>query len=55
MTSMATPTVNSDVDTSNDFALAQMLQLEYDREHDRQLVVEEQHFNKQSKGLVPVN
>ena len=37
-------------DTSSDFLLAQMLQLEYDREHDRQLQVDENHFNKHSKG-----
>jgi RIO kinase 3 len=35
--------------TDNDQLLAQMLQLEFDKEHDRQLVAEENHFNKQSK------
>lgn len=37
-------------DTSNDLLLAQMMQLEYDREHDRMLRAEEKHFNKHSKG-----
>ena len=41
-------------DTGSDYMLAQMLQLEYDREHDRQLQVEEKHFNKQSKGSAGV-
>lgn len=46
-----TPTSNEGVcSTDSDLILAQMLQLEFDREHDRQLVVEEKHFNKQSKG-----
>ncbi len=37
-------------DTQDDLLLAQMLQLEYDREHDLQLRAEEKHFNKHSKG-----
>ena len=41
---------DSSLDTSSDLLLAQMLQLEYDREHDRQLLTEEKHFNKHNKG-----
>ena len=52
MTSMTTPTMVQEDTTSNDLLLAQMLQLEYDREHDRQLNVEERHFNKHNKGIV---
>ena len=37
-------------DTSSDHLLAQMLQLEFDREHDQQLRVEERHFNQHNKG-----
>lgn len=37
-------------DTSNDLLLAQMLQLEFDREHDRLLHAEERQFNRDSKG-----
>ena len=36
--------------TQDDLMLAQMLQLEYDREHDLRLRAEEKHFNKHSKG-----
>lgn len=38
-------------DTQDDYILAQMLQLEYDREHDHQLLAEEKHFNKHSTGM----
>ena len=37
--------------TQDDFMLAQMLQLEYDREHDHKLLAEEKHFNKHSTGM----
>lgn len=37
-------------DTQDDYLLAQMLQLEYDKEHDLRLQAEEKHFNKHSKG-----
>lgn len=37
-------------DTSSDHLLAEMLQLEYDKEHDRQLNCEENHYNKHNKG-----
>ena len=40
------------VETDSDHVLAQMLQLEFDREHDRQLMAEEKHYNKQTKGNV---
>ncbi len=40
--------------TTSDLLLAQMLQLEYDREHDRQLNIEEKHFNQHNKGTVHV-
>ncbi|XP_002736242.1 serine/threonine-protein kinase RIO3-like [Saccoglossus kowalevskii] len=36
-------------ETDNDLLLAQMLQLEFDKEHDQMLKNEEQHFNKDSK------
>ena len=36
--------------TQDDLLMAQMLQLEFDREHDRQLQAEEKHANKQSSG-----
>lgn len=36
--------------TDSDFLLAQMLQLEFDEEHDRQVTAEERHYNKQSRG-----
>lgn len=38
--------------TQDDYLLAQMLQLEYDREHDLQLRAEEKHFNKHSTGTI---
>lgn len=37
-------------DTQDDYLLAQMLQLEFDKEHDLQLQAEEKHFNKHSTG-----
>lgn len=37
-------------DTQDDYLLAQMLQLEFDKEHDLKLRAEEKHFNKHSKG-----
>ena len=43
-------TSDDSLDTSSDLLLAQMLQLEYDREHDRQLMTEEKHFNMHNKG-----
>ena len=36
--------------TSSDMLLAQMLQLEYDKEHDRRLELEEKQFNQHNKG-----
>lgn len=36
--------------TQDDYLLAQMLQLEFDKEHDLRLQAEEKHFNKHSKG-----
>lgn len=40
---------SSECDTSNDMLLAQMLQLEFDREHDDMLAKEEKKFNGDSK------
>ena len=40
-----------EADTRDDYLLAQMLQLEFDREHDSMLTAEEKHYNKHSKGL----
>ena len=37
-------------DTSNDLLLAQMLQLEFDRQHDRLVGAEEKVYNRDSKG-----
>ena len=37
-------------DTASDLLLAQMLQLEFDREHDVQMKTEERHLNKRSNG-----
>ncbi|KAK7083381.1 Down syndrome critical region protein 3, partial [Halocaridina rubra] len=42
-------------DTSDDFLLAQMLQYEFDREHDQQLKREERHYNGNSKVSVSFN
>lgn len=39
------------VDTSSDLMLAQMLQMEFDREYDAQLRREEKKFNGDSKGI----
>lgn len=39
-------------DTSSDLMLAQMLQMEFDREYDAQLRREEKKFNGDSKGTV---
>ena len=40
-----------EADTRDDYLLAQMLQLEFDKEHDSMLTAEEKHVNKHSKGL----
>lgn len=40
-----------EADTRDDFLLAQMLQLEFDKEHDTMLTAEEKHVNKHSKGV----
>lgn len=40
------------IDTSSDLMLAQMLQMEFDREYDAQLRREEKKFNGDSKGTV---
>lgn len=37
--------------TQDDCLLAQMLQLEFDKEHDLQLQAEEKHLNRHSQGL----
>lgn len=49
-----TPSVDSgdSTTTGSDYMLAQLLQHEYDREHDRQVTVEEAHFNKHNKGIM---
>jgi len=39
-------------DTENDFLLAQMLQLEYDKENDRSIDSMEKRYNGESKGAV---
>lgn len=38
-------------DTENDFLLAQMIQLEYDREYDRTIDSMEKRYNGESKGI----
>lgn len=40
------------IDTSSDLMLAQMLQMEFDREYDAQLRREEKKFNGDSKGTL---
>lgn len=44
--------IPQDTDTSSDLMLAQMLQMEFDREFDTQLRREEKKFNGESKGKV---
>jgi hypothetical protein len=39
-------------ETQDDYLLAQMLQLEFDKEHNRKLQAEEKHFNKHSTGML---
>ena len=39
-------------DTENDFLLAQMIQLEYDKEYDRSIDSMEKRYNGESKGIV---
>lgn len=43
------------MDTSSDLMLAQMLQMEFDREYDAQLRREEKKFNGDSKGTRPLS
>ena len=38
-------------DTENDFLLAQMMQLEYDKEYDRTIDSMEKRYNRESKGI----
>lgn len=38
-------------DTENDFLLAQMIQLEYDKEYDRTIDSMEKRYNGESKGI----
>ena len=42
---------SSSPDTENDFLLAQMLQLEYDKENDRSVDSMERRYNGESKGM----
>ena len=42
---------SSSPDTENDFLLAQMLQLEYDKENDRSIDSMEKRYNGESKGM----
>lgn len=42
--------IQQDTDTASDLMLAQMLQMEFDREFDTQLRREEKKFNGESKG-----
>lgn len=42
--------VGTDQDTENDFLLAQMIQLEYDKEYDRTIDSMEKRYNGESKG-----
>ena len=41
-------------DTSNDTLLAQMMQREFDKEHDEKLKREENQFNGNSKGIAHI-
>ncbi|XP_033123355.1 serine/threonine-protein kinase RIO3-like [Anneissia japonica] len=47
--------IEDGLDTSNDLLLAQMLQLEFDKEHDLMLTKEERHYNKDSKVQILFN
>ena len=42
--------VGTGQDTENDFLLAQMIQLEYDKEYDRTIDSMEKRYNGESKG-----
>ena len=44
---------SDDQSTANDLLLAQMMQHEFDREHDKEIKIKENKFNSQSKGLSP--
>ena len=50
MTTPILSTRDESPDTSNDLLLAQMLQLEFDRQHDRLVGAEERVYNRDSKG-----
>lgn len=39
------------VDTSNDYLIAQMIQHEFDKEHDQEVKLKESKFNADSKGM----
>lgn len=43
---------SDNIDTSSDAVLAQMLQTQFDKEYDAQLLREEKKFNGDSKGKV---
>ena len=50
---MSVESVTEDVsDTVDDLMLAQMLQLEFDREHDLLVSAQEKHHNKNSKSML---
>ena len=44
------PSDDTNPHTDSDVLLAQMLQLEFDREHDQRIKAEEKHYNKHNKG-----
>ena len=52
MTPICVKTITEDsTDTMDDLLMAQMLQLEYDREHDLLVAAQEKHHNKDSKSM----
>jgi len=52
VTPLSVQTITEDsTDTMDDLLLAQMLQLEYDREHDLLVAAQEKHHNKDSKSM----
>jgi len=55
VTPISVQTITEDsTDTMDDLLLAQMLQLEYDREHDLLVAAQEKHHNKDSKSIGPI-
>lgn len=52
---MAQATASGLDDTADDELMARMLQLEYDKQYDQEVLAKEKQYNKDTKGILGVD